>query len=72
MVKPGSVSLLALCHDSDNQVEVWIDRSVWGDNFLQCHPLENTATCLMSTQDLECFFQYTGHYYQLIDIPETE
>ncbi len=67
-VQPGSVTLLGLINDSQKQVEVVIDRSLWGSEKLLCHPLVNTATIAISRPDLERFIGMTGHQVTIVSI----
>jgi len=68
-IEPGSVSLLALYNDPDGQVEVLIDKDLWQEEALLCHPLQNTSTLRVPRQDMERFFQATGHNFQLVTVP---
>ena len=67
-VEPGSVTLLGLMNDGEHAVEVIIDAEVWGKP-LQCHPLVNTATCVIQKEGLEKFFKATGHTFKVIHLP---
>jgi Ala-tRNA(Pro) deacylase len=60
-IEPGAVSPLALINDAEHKVELWIDQELWQADSIQCHPLVNTATWILATQDLTTFFQRTGH-----------
>ncbi|MBI3619371.1 prolyl-tRNA synthetase associated domain-containing protein [Candidatus Peregrinibacteria bacterium] len=68
-VDPGSVTLLGLIHDRDRAVEVWIDEAVWSHEFIQCHPLVNTATLVIPREGMEKFFEITKHQPHIADIP---
>lgn len=68
-VEPGSVTLLGLMHDTDHHVDVWIDEEVWNNDAIQCHPLINTATLVVSHTGMEKFFALTGHEIHAADIP---
>ncbi|WP_245579566.1 prolyl-tRNA synthetase associated domain-containing protein [Aliagarivorans taiwanensis] len=77
-VQPGCVSLLALINDSECQVELWIDEELWrgasseqriDEHALQCHPLVNTATVVLSPYQVERFLRLTGHQKQLLGVP---
>ncbi len=68
-VEAGSVSLLALVNDPEHKVEVVMDRDVWQADWLQCHPLINTASLAISLPDVKKFFEATGHKVRLVDIP---
>ncbi len=68
-IAPGAVSLLALVNDERHAVEVFIDRDLWQANALQCHPLVNTATLVVSRDGVERFLGATGHAFRLVDVP---
>ena len=68
-VSPGSVSLLALVNDTETQVELIIDQSIWKAEFVRCHPLINTSTLVLSQEDLRRFFEKTEHVAKILDIP---
>ena len=68
-VEPGSVTVLGLIHDTENAVEVYIDRDVWNAPLWRCHPLVNTATLVIPRQGIERFFEHTGHKPRVIDLP---
>ena len=50
-------------------MEVFIDRDLWQANALQCHPLVNTATLVVSRDGVERFLGATGHAFRLVDVP---
>lgn len=69
-VKPGCVSLLALTNDSMAHVQVLLDQEIWQSNqVLQCHPMRNDQTWLVSIADLKRMMEITGHHYQVIFVP---
>ncbi|MBD1580764.1 prolyl-tRNA synthetase associated domain-containing protein [Pseudoalteromonas sp. S16_S37] len=68
-IKPGCVSALALINDTEQQVELWIDRGLWSAEQWQCHPLNNTKTWVLTKPQLQKFWQYTNHTPHVIDIP---
>ena len=68
-IEPGAVTALALVNDTARSLTVLVDRELWLAQALQCHPLVNTATLVISRPDLEKFFALTGHAIQILDIP---
>lgn len=68
-VDPGSVTVLALINDESHSVELLIDREIWSEESLHCHPLVNTSTLVISRAGLEKFFSLTGHQLRLVDVP---
>ena len=49
-VSSGSVSVLALLNDTDNKVELVIDRDVIQQDHIRCHPCVNTSTLKIKTE----------------------
>ncbi len=68
-VDPGSVTLFGAMHDRDCAVDIIIDHAVWEVGTLQCHPLLNTATLVIKTEDLDRFFQLIAHPYRVLEVP---
>jgi Ala-tRNA(Pro) deacylase len=68
-IEPGAVTALALVNDTARALTVVVDRELWQAEALQCHPIVNTATLVISQPDLERFFALTGHAIQILDIP---
>ena len=73
-VRPGSITPLGLVFDEAHQVNLLIDREVLALEEIGMHPLVNTASLAMKTEDLmKVYFPFTGHETQILDIPgETE
>lgn len=69
-VTPGAVSVLGLVNDTDHQIQLWVDETIWaGERFL-CHPLVNTATLVIARPDLLRYFQLTGHNPLVVGVPD--
>jgi Ala-tRNA(Pro) deacylase len=60
-VTPGSVTPFALINDGPARVAVVVDAMLAAAAELNCHPLENTATTRLATQDLFRFIRACGH-----------
>jgi Ala-tRNA(Pro) deacylase len=60
-VTPGSVTPFALLNDGPARVTVVVDAALAAAAELNCHPLENTATTRLATQDLLRFIRACGH-----------
>jgi Ala-tRNA(Pro) deacylase len=60
-VTPGSVTPFALINDGPARVTVVVDAALAAAAELNCHPLENTATTRLATQDLLRFIRACGH-----------
>ena len=71
-VEPGSVTVLAIINDMDRRVRLLIDRDLWQKEKVQCHPLVNTATLVISIGDLQTFFDGINHTFELVEIPTRE
>ena len=69
-VEPGAVSLLGVVNDADAAVEVVMDEGLWAAEALQCHPLVNTSSVVISREDLERLMEITGHPVQVLDVPD--
>ena len=65
-ITPGAVSLMALVNDPEGRVEVLVDEDLWQADYLQCHPLVNTATLVISIHDIRKFIAATGHSIKLV------
>ncbi|GAA5190265.1 prolyl-tRNA synthetase associated domain-containing protein [Ferrimonas gelatinilytica] len=69
-VAPGHVSLLALVKDPERAVQLLIDRELWQGECLQCHPLDNRTTWVLSLQDIECLLAYWRRPLELLTVPK--
>jgi len=58
---PGAVTILGLINDVERRVEFWVDAEIWSAEAYLCHPLVNTATLVISRQDLLRFLEISGH-----------
>ncbi len=68
-IEPGSVTILAVLNDAAKRVEVVVDKDLWTRDALQCHPLVNTSTLVISRQDVERFLELTGHTPRIVEVP---
>jgi len=68
-VDPGSVTIFALVNDSDHEVELIIDESLWQQEAFQFHPLVNTSTLVISNNSLKRFLALTGHDVKILSVP---
>lgn len=67
---PGSVTILAALNDREGRVEVVVDEELWRCDAMQCHPLVNTSTLVISRDGLERFLSLTGHTPRIVKVPE--
>ena len=51
-ITPGSLSVLGLMNDKDQNVQLLIDEDVLKEPFMACHPCINTTSLKMKTEDL--------------------
>ena len=49
---PGSLSITSLFFDSEKKVALAIDADVLKEEYICCHPSDNTATLKIKTQDV--------------------
>lgn len=68
-ITPGAVTALALIADPHHAVELVIDADAWEHEALCCHPLVNTSTLVLHRNDLQRFFDYTGHAAVVVRVP---
>ncbi len=72
-VSPGSVTVLALMHDTENHVQLVIDQSIARAPRVSCHPCINTSTIWFTTDDLfRKVLPAVGHEPILVDLPDPE
>ncbi len=61
-VAPGSVSIMALMNDTEKRVQLLIDADVLKDEFIGCHPCQNTSSIKLKTSELlEKFLPAVAH-----------
>lgn len=51
-VSPGSVSVMGLMNDTENHVQLLIDRDILSGTHFGCHPCVNTSSIRLGLQDL--------------------
>ena len=70
-ITPGSVSVLGLMNDRENEVQLVIDKPVLEDVRFGCHPCINSSTLAIATQDLmQKILPAVHHEAILVDLPE--
>ena len=66
---PGSVSVLGLINDVDNAVTLLIDKDILKDEFFGCHPLINTSSLKIKTDDLmKKIVPALGNKFQTVEL----
>lgn len=51
-ITPGSVSILGLMNDTENQVKLLVDMDVLEGEYVGCHPCINTSSLRIKTSDM--------------------
>ena len=69
-VKPGSVTPFGLIFDVHRAVKVLLDATLFTNNNVGFHPLENTATTVITPQDLIIFIKSCGNDYMIINFTD--
>jgi Ala-tRNA(Pro) deacylase len=60
-VEPGAVTPFAAINDKAGRVSVVLDAAMMAEPILNYHPLVNTMTTALASQDLVKFLEATGH-----------
>jgi Ala-tRNA(Pro) deacylase len=68
-VEPGAVTLLAVFNDPLHAVELFVDEDLWQSEAMQFHPLVNTATLVLSRDEVMRLVELTGHSLNVIRVP---
>ena len=67
-VPAGSVTPFALINRSAADIEVIVDKALTNFAEVNCHPLENTATTRLATEDLLRFITACGHTPLILEL----
>ena len=51
-ITPGSVSVLGLMNDKDDEVTLLIDKDLLKDEYIGCHPCINTSSLKIKSKDI--------------------
>lgn len=61
-IHPGAVSVMGLMNDTENHVQLLMDKEVMEGEYLGCHPCVSTSSLKMKTKDvLEVFLPAVHH-----------
>ena len=72
-IRPGSVSIMGLMNDTENRVQLLIDRDVVREPFIGCHPCVNTSSLKMKTDDvLRIFLPAVHHEPLFVTLPRPD
>lgn len=70
-ITPGSVSVLGLMNDHDNQVQLLMDEDVLQGEYFGCHPCINTSSLRIATRDLlEKILPAMRHSPRIVTLPK--
>ncbi len=67
-VKAGSVSPLALVHDTENHIHVFLDEMLSQAKSVSFHPGINTASLVLSLTDFERYMKFIGNSYEYLKL----
>lgn len=68
---PGSVSVMGLMNDSENKVQLVIDKDLLAAEEIGCHPCINTSSIKMKVRDLcQIFLPAVHHSPIVVSLPE--
>jgi Ala-tRNA(Pro) deacylase len=67
-VAPGSVTPLAVMNDEKKSVVVILDKALEAAEFINVHPLVNTATVQVTPAELKTFIGKFGHKVEVLDL----
>ena len=66
---PGSVSVMGLMNDTENEVQLVLDREIAESEYIGCHPCVNTSSLKIKTKDvLETFLENVRHNAITVDL----
>jgi Ala-tRNA(Pro) deacylase len=65
---PGAVTPLSVINDEENAVEVVLDEELKNESKVGVHPCVNTATVLLSMNDIEKYISSCGNKIKYIKI----
>ena len=61
-IQPGSVSIMGLMNDTENNVRLLVDEDVLKGEYVGCHPCINTSSIKLKTKDVfETFINAVHH-----------
>jgi Ala-tRNA(Pro) deacylase len=64
-IKPGSVTPFALLNDTENKIDFYLEEKLYNSEFVNFHPLTNTATITMKCNK---FIEFLIENYKKIHI----
>lgn len=68
-ITPGSVSVMGLMNDKENQVSLLVDEDVLREEWFGCHPCINTSSIRLKVSDVfEKFLPEIHHDYTVVTL----
>lgn len=68
-ITPGSVSVLGLMNDKENNVNLLVDEDVLASEYFGCHPCINTSSLRLKTADVfGKFLEAVHHEYTVVKL----
>lgn len=61
-ITPGSVSIMGLMNDTENQVQLLVDADVLEGEYVGCHPCINTSSLKLKTKDVFTTYLKAVHH----------
>lgn len=69
-ITPGSLSILGLMNDKENNVQLLIDADILKDAYIGCHPCINTSSLRLSTETVQnTLIPALGHQPTIVQLP---
>ena len=69
-ITPGSLSVLGLMNDKENNVSLLIDKDLLTGEFVGCHPCINTSSLKLKLKDLlDTIIPATNHSATIVSLP---
>lgn len=66
-VRPGSVCPYSILNDKHNEVEIYLDATLFDAEIVNFHPLLNTMTLSTHPNDLKLFLEQMGRMPHILD-----
>lgn len=68
-ITPGSVSVMGLMNDTENQVQLLVDADVLEGEYVGCHPCVNTSSLKLKVKDVfTTYLNAVHHDYILVHL----
>ncbi len=72
-ITPGSVSVMGLMNDKENQVKLLVDEDILKEEYFGCHPCINTSSMRMKVADVfGPFLEAVKHDYTVVKLKTEE